>query len=363
MAAGHKRHFWEKLAINLPSDFEMQLIPIWQRGVPSAREAIWPGELYKKAIKFRPDILMTDWPLMQSRHLALIRLLTRHRCRLAIHLRGDIWTEMGVYLGEVSDSLRRRRSLALLSDYVSADLHFRSLNSELKSADLIMPICHWLESQVHAHLDGARTEVVYQGVDSSTFYEEKGLELKHPNVGIMQSYNIYPKVKALIKFYTVIKRMHNVTFYIIAGKSGKIGGQSCYYEEAEKALSSLDNVIFLPNLTYPDEVRRFLSACDIYALVTGLDCCPTTVLEASLVGRPVIASKVGGVPELIREGETGFCIDNRQEADWVNTIERLHGDPKYARTIGLRAREFVARNFDWHVIGPRVAAIAKTIME
>jgi glycosyltransferase involved in cell wall biosynthesis len=63
-----------------------------------------------------------------------------------------------------------------------------------------------------------------------------------------------------------------------------------------------------------------LTACDLYVLASELDCCPTTVLEASLMKKPVIASKVGGVPEIVSEGVTGWTIANGRVDEWSDKI-------------------------------------------
>ncbi len=356
VTAGFSRYFWQMLVRNLPSNFDTEIIPVWTSGTSLVTDVVLPVDLYRNAVKFRPDLLLTDLPLNQSKHLALMRRLFRLRCAYAIRLWGDIWTEVTFLRRERRASLSKR-SPSALSAYLITDFYRRLLNKEMSSANLIIPVCRWLEERVHSEIGNVRTDVVYQGVDPSLFYEEKGLQLKHPNVGIMQTYNIWPKVKALIEFRNVIQQMPDVTFYVVAGEPS-IRGLAPYFNKVAMALRGVKNVTFIPYLAYPDQVRRFLSACDVYALVSGLDCCPTTILEASLVGRPVVASKVGGVPEMIRHGKTGFCVDNSRPRVWMDIIRDLHGDQKYARRIGFNAREFVMRNFDWRVIAPKVAAIA-----
>jgi glycosyltransferase involved in cell wall biosynthesis len=362
MAAEHKRHFWEKLLQYLPPDLETKLIPVWRNGRISVREALWQREFYHEVAEFRPDLLLTDYPLTQARHLAIMRHLRGLRCRYAIHLRGDIWTEVRLLMSERRAALRRHLAFSGLLSYLQTTLYAKTLYTELRSADIIMPICRWLDGRVHEEIgDDVRTDVVYQGVDPSLFFEEKGLLFRHPNVGIMQSHNIYPKVKALIEFRKVMERMPNVTFYVVEGKPGKITGEARFSGQVKDALGTLKNVTVVPSLPYPDGVRRFLSACDVYVLATNLDACPTTVLEASLVGRPVVASKVGGVPELIVEGKTGFCIDNDDIQKWVQILTMLVDDTRYARQMGSLGREFVSANFDWRVISRKLVSISRSL--
>jgi glycosyltransferase involved in cell wall biosynthesis len=97
-----------------------------------------------------------------------------------------------------------------------------------------------------------------------------------------------------------------------------------------------------------------LAACDCYVLASGLDCCPTTVLEASLLQKPVLASRVGGVPEIVENGYTGWSIENGNVDEWVNKIEMLTKDTKLCRKLGRQGREWVSGKFGWSTIASQV---------
>ena len=64
-----------------------------------------------------------------------------------------------------------------------------------------------------------------------------------------------------------------------------------------------------------DKVRDFLSEIDIYALISGMDLGPRTLNEAQLMKKPIVASNVGGIPELIKDGETGFLVEEGNVED------------------------------------------------
>ena len=56
------------------------------------------------------------------------------------------------------------------------------------------------------------------------------------------------------------------------------------------------------------KVRQFLSEIDVYALLSGIDMSPLSLQEAQLMQKPVVATNVGGIPELMKNNETGFLI-------------------------------------------------------
>ena len=61
-------------------------------------------------------------------------------------------------------------------------------------------------------------------------------------------------------------------------------------------------------------LSTWYSSADVVALLSHSEGCPNVVIEALACGRPVVATRVGGVPELIREGETGLLVDRRDPA-------------------------------------------------
>ncbi len=80
-----------------------------------------------------------------------------------------------------------------------------------------------------------------------------------------------------------------------------------------------------------------------------------TLLEAMACGTPAICSRVGGMPEFIRHGETGFVFDETEEL--AGYLRLLAGDPALVERIGRSARGAVEQEFDLKVVGARLAAV------
>ena len=70
-----------------------------------------------------------------------------------------------------------------------------------------------------------------------------------------------------------------------------------------------------------------------------------SVLEAMAAGLPVVASAVGGVPELVREGETGMLVPPRDSAALAEALRRLVDDPALRDRLGEAGRRRVEREF------------------
>jgi glycosyltransferase involved in cell wall biosynthesis len=207
---------------------------------------------------------------------------------------------------------------------------------------------------VNHHLPWKATEVVYQGIDPSQFDKtHETLNFERPAVAIIQNHTIYPKVAGLMKFRSVIQNLPSIHFYITEGEMY----DQRYVALVRESMRSCKNVHFVKGINNPDAVRRMLNSVDCYVLATELDCCPTTILEASLMRKPVLASRVGGVPEIVLEGQTGWTIPNESTGVWVEKISELAADRKLRERLGTTGRDWVSENFAWSRIAAQVEAL------
>ena len=108
----------------------------------------------------------------------------------------------------------------------------------------------------------------------------------------------------------VLKKFPKITFYW--------AGDGPYAKKILSALEKYPNFKWLGNLDYPDKVRQFLTEIDIYALISGMDMSPPhSTRRHQLMEKPVIATNVGGIPELIKDGETGFLVEKGKSFEQI----------------------------------------------
>lgn len=300
-------------------------------------------EVVRSATRFQPNLIYTDNTLYASQ-AKLGALLKRLRFPFIIHLRGDWWREYSAWFALASTRERFWSIQQYMYNW-----------SALTSAREITPICQWLARQVHHHLPWKRLEVVYQGVEPSYFYPDPAIETRHPAVAIIQNHTIYPKVVGLLNFRKVIEKMAETHFYITTGEPI----EQSYFPMVKESLGTLPNVHFITGISHPNGVRQLLSSSDLYVIASGLDCCPTTVLEASLMERPVVGSHVGGIPELVVQGKTGWTVRNDDVEGWLKKIRELLNDRKMRLAMGRAGKEWVSRNFSWPIIARQVERILR----
>ena len=97
---------------------------------------------------------------------------------------------------------------------------------------------------------------------------------------------------------------------------------------------------------YQTEPERFLGAMDVFGLTSRSEGMPLAILESWAAGVPIIASRVGGVPELIDDGVTGLLFDPDDEDALVSALDRLIVDPGLGRAIAAAGLHKVCERFD-----------------
>ncbi|MGA2785684.1 MAG: glycosyltransferase family 4 protein [Candidatus Bathyarchaeia archaeon] len=297
------------------------------------------GRLLRDSVlNFEPDIIYSD-VAVHAIQTKLISSVIRGRIPLIVHLRGDWWTEYSAWFARAS---WRRRA-------VSTQLYLYNWTA-LALAKEVTPVCRWLERVVNHHLPITRTEVVYAGVDPNQFHLGYGMKMDGPSVAIVQNHTVYPKVSGLLGFREVVKNLPNVQFYVA---EGELAGQQ-FLQMVKQHYDGLPNIHFVGGVTSGRAVRDMLAGADCYVLASGLDCCPTTVLEASLLCKPVICSRVGGVPELVLENRTGWTIQNNDVNEWTTKIGLVLSDTRLARRLGQQGRAWVSERFGWKTIASQV---------
>jgi glycosyltransferase involved in cell wall biosynthesis len=92
------------------------------------------------------------------------------------------------------------------------------------------------------------------------------------------------------------------------------------------------------------EMAAVYREADILALTSEFEGTPNVILEAMASGLPVVATAVGGVPEVVEHGRTGFLIERYDESEMSAMIWRLATDPPLRNSFGLAARKAIEEN-------------------
>jgi glycosyltransferase involved in cell wall biosynthesis len=191
-----------------------------------------------------------------------------------------------------------------------------------------------------------RVRVIYNGIDLRGVHAGRNLGLLDA-AGIPRSAqivgtvgNLYP-VKGhldLVRAARTILERRPATHVVILGRGGL---HDALLAEAE-ALGVRDR---LHLLGYRDDVREWLTLMDVFTMPSLSEGLPLSLLEALGAGVPAVVTGVGGMPEVVRDGETGFVVPPGDGRALADRISFLLGDPSCAARMGAAARDLVAERF------------------
>lgn len=119
------------------------------------------------------------------------------------------------------------------------------------------------------------------------------------------------------------------------------------------------NVVFLG---HREDTGELLQALDIFVLPSLSEGIPMALLEAMAASRAVVASRVGGIPEIVEDGSEGLLVDPMNANDLAEKCRRLIESPDVARKMGEQARKRVERDFSATAMADRVAQVYKDLL-
>jgi L-malate glycosyltransferase len=125
------------------------------------------------------------------------------------------------------------------------------------------------------------------------------------------------------------------------------------------SLRIADNVVFLG---HREDTDVLLQAMDIFALPSLSEGIPMALLEAMAASRPIVASRVGGIPEIIEDGVDGYLVEPMDVNNLAERCRQLIEFPEVARRMGEQGRKRVERDFSATSMADRVASVYKELL-
>jgi glycosyltransferase involved in cell wall biosynthesis len=105
------------------------------------------------------------------------------------------------------------------------------------------------------------------------------------------------------------------------------------------------------------DVPQLMAAMDVFVMPSLFEGGPTTVLEAMAMGKPVVATRVGMVPEVVDDGRTGLVVDPGNARALADAVSLLLADDELRTSLGKRAREHAVHHFSIDLMVERYLAV------
>ena len=129
--------------------------------------------------------------------------------------------------------------------------------------------------------------------------------------------------------------------------------------EQDKKLQ--DKILFLGEIP-PDEVPKYLAISDIFVRPSLAEGLGNVFLEALAVGVPIIGTPVGGIPDFLKEGETGLFCGIHDPASIAVKINQILADGNLRQKLISNGKKLVAEKYDWTIIAPEMGKVFKQLI-
>ncbi|MEN0139107.1 MAG: glycosyltransferase [Rhodococcus sp. (in: high G+C Gram-positive bacteria)] len=197
------------------------------------------------------------------------------------------------------------------------------------------------------HIPPGKIRIIHNGVDPAAFdpngdraaAAQFGITRRDRVVGILAALRPEKDHATLLRAARLVVDELPAAKFLIVG-DGPMRGD---LERLAGELGIADRVVFAGSR--PD-VRDLLTVMDVFVLSSySVECFPMALLEAMAAGRPAVCTAVGGVPEMIAEGLTGYLVPPRSPQALAEKLLRVLSEPEKSREMGLAARTRVESEF------------------
>jgi len=220
---------------------------------------------------------------------------------------------------------------------------FRIAQFSIQSSDRVTAVSRFLKERAEATFGITREiEVIYNFVDPKLFAPRKRstLRLAPPESRVLMHASNFRQVKnipAVIQVFAEVRTRVPSKLVMIGD-----GPEKAAAEQLTRELGLERDVLFLGN---QDCMEELLPLADVFLLPSSSESFGLVALEAMSAEVPVVASNVGGLPEVVEHGVTGFLHDPGHIAGLVSSVLRLLGNESLRRTMGRRARRVARERF------------------
>jgi glycosyltransferase involved in cell wall biosynthesis len=197
-----------------------------------------------------------------------------------------------------------------------------------------------------------RIEVVYNGVDLPPNGRPPANDA--PVIGEIARLCDVKGQRELIRALAAVPHAR----LVLAGRDLERGG--AFQEELERE-AERSGVADRVEFGFRDDVPKLLDELDVLALPSWTEGLPMAVLEAMAHARPVVATPVGGTPEVVADGETGLLVPPRDPDALAAALRRLLDDPELRRRMGEAGRRRVAERFSADAMVERVLELYEEV--
>ncbi|MFE7031964.1 glycogen synthase [Streptomyces sp. NPDC057621] len=244
----------------------------------------------------------------------------------------------------------------------------------IESADAVIAVSGAMREDIlgcYPSLDPAKVHIVHNGIDTSLYrpdhgtdvLERLGLDTSRPYVLFVGRITRQKGVPHLLRAVRDIDPAAQVVLCAGAPDTPEIDQEfRVLFEELSRVR---EGVHWIPQMLPRPEVIQLLTHAAVFVCPSVYEPLGIVNLEAMACGTPVVASRVGGIPEVVEDGETGVLVsvDEDFETGLAQALDSVLGDAGAARRMGEAGRQRAVGEFGWDAVARRTVRLYEEILK
>lgn len=251
-----------------------------------------------------------------------------------------------------------------------------SEKNAMEYADAVIAVSSGMKNSIlraYPRIDDAKVHTVLNGIDPEKWYpdagtiaDELGVDTSRPVVAFVGRITRQKGVPHLLKATQRFDEGIQLILCAGAPDTEEIAAET--EGLVEKLQAQRDGVFWVKDMLPPERIRQVYSVADVFVCPSIYEPLGIVNLEAMACGTAVVASRVGGIPEVVVDGETGVLVDydaadaegfERRLAEAVNAVA---GDRERAAAMGAAGLERAKSEFSWRTIAQQTVDIYKGLI-
>lgn len=243
------------------------------------------------------------------------------------------------------------------------------IRQSLMGANQVISVSEPLKAELLTlGIPAAKIVVIENGVDNRKFYPVPKPEARRqlqlaPNTHIVLSVGHLRELKGFHLLIEAIKKFQTQQNTSFPVKLIVIGGESPWDTSYKERLirqineNNLHKLVSLIGPKSPEELTYWYSAADVFCLASSREGCPNVILESLACGTPVVATAVGGIPQMISNREIGILVERHPQSFYQGIAEALDRTWNHDKII-----QHVQKQYSWEVTAAKIYSVFETLV-
>lgn len=242
----------------------------------------------------------------------------------------------------------------------------------IESADAVIAVSGAMRDDILAcypALDPDRVHVVHNGIDTRLYRPDRGTDaLRRHGIDPERPYVLFvgriTRQKGVPQLLRAVREIDPDTQVVLCAGAPDTPEIDREFRDRFQELGAVRaGVFWIPQMLPRAEVVQLLTHAAVFVCPSVYEPLGIVNLEAMACGTPVVASRVGGIPEVVDDGRTGLLVDAGDgfEGNLARALDTVLADPVAARRMGEAGRARAVGEFGWDTVARRTAGLYEEI--